>query len=147
MKTIVAGVDGSPGSEAAVEFAAREAAAHGARLRLVSAWDVPASVMAGGAVPPDVYSAFEAEAGNLLRAAAAQVTEIEPGVEVEQRAAEGHAGNMLVQESQTADLIVIGRKGHSGLTEFLLGSISHQVADHARCSVVIVPPPAGEGAA
>ena len=145
MKTIVVGVDGSTGSQAALEFAAREAAAHGAMLRLLSAWEVPASVMASGAVPPDMYSLFEGEAAKLLDAAASRAKELAPQVEVETRAVEGHAGNLLVEESRTADLIVIGRRGHSGLTELLLGSISHQVADHAGCSVVIVPPPAAGG--
>ncbi|MBD2464753.1 universal stress protein [Oscillatoria sp. FACHB-1407] len=39
-----------------------------------------------------------------------------------------------------ANLIVIGHRGHSGLTELLLGSVSHYVANHAPCSVHIVRP-------
>jgi nucleotide-binding universal stress UspA family protein len=141
MKTILVGVDGSAGSQVAVEFAAREAAAHGATLRLLSAWEVPTNVMSGGSVP-DLYASFEAEALELLGQAAARVRELEPAVVVEQKAVEGHAGNALVDEAASADLVVIGRRGRSGFTELLLGSISHQVADHARCPVVIVPPAA-----
>lgn len=37
-----------------------------------------------------------------------------------------------------ADLIVLGHRGHSGLTELLLGSISNYVVHHAPCSVHIV---------
>ena len=140
MKTIVVGVDGSPGSQVAVEFAAREAAAHGAVLRLISAWEIPTAVLAGGGgVPTEVYDNFAAEARTRLEEAAGQVRAIAPAVTVEQKVVEGHAGNMLVEEAETADLVVIGRRGHGGLTEFLLGSISHQVADHAKCAVVIVP--------
>ena len=139
MKTIVVGVDGSPGSQVAVEFAAREAAAHGATLRLISAWEIPTSVLAGGGVPTDVYDNFAAEAQKRLEEAAVQVRAIAPAVTVEKKVVEGHAGNMLVEEAETADLVVIGRRGHGALTEFLLGSISHQVADHAKCAVVIVP--------
>ena len=139
MKTIVVGVDGSPGSEVAVEFAAREAAAHGATLRLISAWEVPTSVLAGGGMPSDVYNSFAAEGQKKLDEAAERVRAIDPAVVVEQKMVEGHAGNVLVGESETADLVVIGRRGRSGLAEFLLGSISHQVADHAKCAVVIVP--------
>ncbi len=139
MKTILVGVDGSPGADKAVEFAAREAAAHGAVVRLLAAWEVPASVLSGGGVPLELYKNFEAEAQSLLTAAAARVRELEPSVQVEQRTAEGHAGNALVDATADADLVVIGRRGHGGFTELLLGSISHQVADHSKCPVVIVP--------
>jgi nucleotide-binding universal stress UspA family protein len=142
MMTIVVGVDGSPGSRGALEFAAREAAAHGGKLLLLSAWEVPAAVLSGGGVPADVYDNFEAEARKVAGEAGARARELAPAVEVETRTVEAHAGNALVDESRAADLIVIGRRGHGGLTDFLLGSISHQVADHARCPVVIVPPPA-----
>jgi nucleotide-binding universal stress UspA family protein len=140
MKTIVVGVDGSRGAQVALEFAAREAAAHGAFLRLVTAWEVPSTVLSSGGVAPDIYGSFEEEARGILTKAVARVHELEPTVPTEERTVEGHAGNALVDESASADLIVIGRRGHSGLTEFLLGSISHQVADHAKCAVVIVPP-------
>ena len=141
MKTILVGVDGSAGSQVAVEFAAREAAAHGAMVRLLSAWEVPTNVLSGGMVP-DLYGSFEAEALTLLGEAAARVRELDPAVAVEQKAVEGHAGNALVEEAENADLVVIGRRGHGGFAELLLGSISHQVADHAPCPVVIVPPAA-----
>jgi nucleotide-binding universal stress UspA family protein len=140
MDVIVVGVDGSPGSSSALEFAAREAAAHKATLRLVTAWEVPPTVLSAGGVAPDVWGDFETEAKNIARAAEARVHELEPGVITEQRVVEGHAGNALVDQSAEAGLMIIGRRGHSGLTEFLLGSISHQVADHAKCAVVIVPP-------
>lgn len=37
-----------------------------------------------------------------------------------------------------ADLIVIGRRGHSGLTEALMGSVSNHVMHHAPCAVLVV---------
>lgn len=140
MKTIIVGVDGSPGAEQAIRFAAKEAAVHGATLRLVSAWDVPPSVLASGGVGPEMYRAFEAEARGIVRDAAASAAAVEPTIAIEEATVEGHAGNVLVKEADRADLVVLGRRGHGGLTEFLLGSVSHQVADHARCPVVIVPP-------
>lgn len=144
MKTIVVGVDGSPGAEQAVRFAAREAAAHGATLRLVSAWDVPASVLASGGVGAEMYRAFEVEARGIVRDAAASAAAVEPAIVVEEATVEGHAGNVLVKEADRADLVVLGRRGHGGLSELFLGSVSHQVVDHARCPVVIVPPAAVE---
>jgi nucleotide-binding universal stress UspA family protein len=143
VKTIVVGTDGSPGSEVAVEFAAREAAAHGAALRIVSAWEVPPTVLSSGGVAPDIYKNFEDAARSIVQEAAARVASLEPAVPREERVVEGHAGNVLLSEAANADLVVIGRRGHGSLTEFLLGSISHQVADHAKCAVVLVPPREG----
>lgn len=37
-----------------------------------------------------------------------------------------------------ADLVVIGRRGHSGLTEALMGSVSNHVVHHAPCAVLVV---------
>jgi len=145
MKTIVVGVDGSPGSQVAVEFAAREAAAHGATLRIVSAWEVPPTVLSSGGAAPDLYRSFEDDARLIVSDAAAQAAALEPSVLREERVVEGHAGNALVAEAESADLVVIGRRGHGALAEFLLGSISHQVADHAKCPVVIVPPAPEDG--
>ena len=145
MKTIVVGVDGSPGSQVAVEFAAREAAAHGATLRIVSAWEEPPTVLSSGGAAPEIYQSFEDDARLIASDAAAQVAALELSVLCEERVVEGHAGNALVAEAESADLVVIGRRGHGALAELLLGSISHQVADHAKCPVVIVPPaPAGD---
>src|SRR5262249_3785948 len=52
METIVVGVDGSEGGASALEFAAGEAAFRGARLRIVSAWQVPAVAYGGHFGPP-----------------------------------------------------------------------------------------------
>ncbi len=140
MKTIVVGVDGSPSSWAAVEFGAREAAAHGATLRIVSAWEVPTTVLSSSGATSDIYLSFEDEARRIVGDAAARAKELEPTASLEGRVVEGYAGNVLIDEAQSADLVVIGRRGRGALAELLLGSVSHQVVDHAKCPVVIVPP-------
>jgi len=43
-----------------------------------------------------------------------------------------------VARTWKADLIVLGRRGHSGLNELLLGSVSNYVLHHAPCSVLTV---------
>lgn len=52
----------------------------------------------------------------------------------------GDPGTSICEIAQTwnADLIVVGRRGRSGLSEFFLGSVSNHVMHHARCSVLIV---------
>lgn len=37
-----------------------------------------------------------------------------------------------------ADLVVVGRRGHSGLTEALMGSVSNHVVHHAPCAVLVI---------
>ncbi|MFM2062894.1 MAG: hypothetical protein RLZZ507_2564 [Cyanobacteriota bacterium] len=52
----------------------------------------------------------------------------------------GSPGKIICQMAKTwnADLIVIGRRGLSGITEFLIGSVSNYVLHHAPCSVHII---------
>jgi nucleotide-binding universal stress UspA family protein len=55
----------------------------------------------------------------------------------------GEAGELLCQlaKSWGADLIVVGRRGRTGLAEALLGSVSNYVTHHAPCSVLVIQHP------
>src|SRR5262249_28267797 len=55
----------------------------------------------------------------------------------------GHAKDAILEEAENwvADLIVVGSHGYRGFKRFMLGSVSHAVATHARCSVEIVRAP------
>ncbi len=44
-------------------------------------------------------------------------------------------------KSWNADLIMLGRRGHSGLSELFLGSVSNYVLHHAPCSILTIQPP------
>jgi nucleotide-binding universal stress UspA family protein len=152
MNVIVVGVDNSDGAKAALAFAHEEARLRGATLRAVHAWQFGYGGYSG-------YAGFEggipAVGGDIheLRAAAAAALEatlrdaIRDGgdVKIEQRVVEGTAGAALVDESQDADLLVVGSRGHGGFAQLLLGSVSQQCAQHAACPVVIVrPKPSGD---
>jgi nucleotide-binding universal stress UspA family protein len=141
METIVAGVDGSDGGSAALTFAAREAGLRKARLRIVSAWEIPPAVYAGGLAPAldqETIDGFGEGAKRVVQEAIAKAKELEPSVETEGRAAEGQAADVLLQEAKEADLIVVGNRGLGGFSSLLLGSVSHQVVQHAPCPVTVV---------
>ncbi len=60
--------------------------------------------------------------------------------QVETFARVGDAADAIldVAEEQGCDLIVVGHKGMTGATRFLLGSVPNKVSHHAPCSVMIV---------
>jgi nucleotide-binding universal stress UspA family protein len=144
MGVVVVGVDGSEGAAYALEYAAKEAAAHGHRLRLVSAWEIPPAVLTSGVASKEFYEEFEKQAGKAAHEAAAGVAKSQPSVECEEVVVEGQAAKALLANAEDADLLVVGRRGRGTFREMLLGSVSRQVTVHARCPVVVVPPPAGE---
>lgn len=62
------------------------------------------------------------------------------GVTAEVELLIGEAGNKICEAARQwqADLIVVGRRGHRGLQEMLLGSVSNYVLHHATCAVLTV---------
>lgn len=141
MNVIVVGVDHSPGAKAALVFAEEEARLRGSTLRAVHAWQYGYIGYTGleGSMPVlggdirELHAAAEA-------ALDASVREALPDskVKIEQRAVQGLAAGVLVDESRDADLLVVGSRGHGGFAQLLLGSVSQQCAHHAECPVVIV---------
>jgi nucleotide-binding universal stress UspA family protein len=145
LETIVVGVDGSEGGVAALEFAAGEAAFRGARLRIVSAWDVPVAAYGAGFAPPfdpATYDAFGARAQEVADDALAAVKKLQPSLEAEAVAMQGHPADVLIENGADAKLIVVGRRGLGGFRSLLLGSVSQQVVQHAARPVVVVNQPA-----
>jgi nucleotide-binding universal stress UspA family protein len=139
MSVIVVGVDGSEYGEAALRFAAEEAALRGARLRIVCAWQVPASVVMSVGLIPDLLQSFGEEAETIVQAAVAGVGQLQPSVSCDPRVVEGHAGSVLLDEARGAALLVVGSRGRGEFAGMLLGSVSQQVVHHAPCPVTVVP--------
>jgi nucleotide-binding universal stress UspA family protein len=61
-------------------------------------------------------------------------------LKVETVVQEGDARSVIVDEARkwSADLIVMGSHGYTGLTRLLLGSVASFVVSHAPCSVEVV---------
>ncbi|NJN49231.1 MAG: universal stress protein [Alkalinema sp. RL_2_19] len=82
------------------------------------------------------WAKAEARSQDWLKALAAEATLA--GVSVTYRQQTGDPGMLLCQIAQddSVDLILVGRRGRSGLSEMLLGSVSNYVMHHAPCSVL-----------
>ncbi|MEU8764466.1 universal stress protein [Streptomyces sp. NPDC048659] len=147
-REIVAGVDGSPESLAAADWAAREAEHRGLPLRIVHAWrweplDLP--------LLQDPATQQQA-AQDVLREAESRVRERHPELQLTARIVGDTPVAALLDTALDADLLVIGSRGYGAVTGYLLGSYGQQIIAAARCPVVAVrsrdgasaEPPTGE---
>ena len=135
---IVAGIDGSPPSVAALRWAAAQAVLQKLELHIVVAWNMPN--MLGWPVPlPDDFDPSE-PAQAVLANAETLLDEDYGGLAVKSHQEEGFAGRCLVDTARGlgASLLVVGARGHGEVTGLLIGSVSEYVATHAKCPVVIV---------
>ncbi len=65
-----------------------------------------------------------------------------PGVSTECLVTNGHPADVICRmaEERAVDMVVMGSRGQSSMTRFLLGSVSYRVARHAPSPVLIVKP-------
>jgi nucleotide-binding universal stress UspA family protein len=132
---IVVGVDGSECSDRALEFAAHEAARWGALLHVVGTYEIPSN--SGWLVVP--LGPFEEAAAANVSSALARVHELEPAVVTKGEHVYGFAGNLLVEESKGASLLVVGSRGRGEVASLVLGSVSEHCVHHATsCPVTVV---------
>ena len=139
---IVVGVDGSPNSERALDWAARQAAALHVPLTVVAVHEVAKSYWGGIPVigPPDkpLLDAVQQAAEEMTQKATSRLGEAWPA-SVTVRALSGFVVKELVDASHDADMVVLGARGGSGFARLLMGSVSSEVVQHSACPVVIVP--------
>ncbi|MGZ4618527.1 MAG: universal stress protein [Frankiaceae bacterium] len=132
---ILAGYDGSAGSEHALRWAAVQARSRGGVLTVCHA------CAPGYPVPSSEVAAFDLARQNGERILAQGVrfarTLLGP-LPVRPLLASGPAARVLCEQSASADMVVVGSIGNGGLAGLLLGSVSSQVAAHARGRVVVV---------
>lgn len=134
VEQIVVGHDGSENSDRALDWALREAGAIGGELTVVVSTGRPA------AVDPSLYGSFleaiEQEADKIAGRAVGRARDA--GVAAAGVVERGDAAGVLVQASQDATVIVLGKRGRHGVRG-RLGSVSAAAAAHAACPVVVVP--------
>jgi len=137
-KQITVGYDGSGPSSAAVLWAAAEAEARGASLRIVKCYDVPYAGEAAGWLANEAYVALVETNKNELAQMQAVVSQSAPGVEILIEASPEHPSTALIDNVDPHDLVVVGASSHRGAAAVWLGSTSRYIVRHSPCPVVVV---------
>ena len=132
---IVVGVDGSPSSNAALDWAAQEAEIRGAALELIHAWNYP-NLGYGGYVA--VLEDFEKDASSILNDVVATVREAHPNLKLVSSLLQGPTAQTIMERAKEADMVVVGSRGRGGFTGLLLGSVGQQLVHHCQIPVVII---------
>jgi len=141
MGTIVVGIDGSNGSQRALEWALTEAKLRGDEILALHAWTYPTVVGTAFAtvVMPLPAAELDKEAAEFLQREIKEVTGGDESVVIRREVAQDPAASALVRASAEADMLVIGSRGFGGFRGLLLGSVGHQCVQHAVCPIVIIP--------
>ncbi|MDQ0850270.1 nucleotide-binding universal stress UspA family protein [Arthrobacter sp. B3I9] len=138
VEVIVVGVDGSEASIEALRYAHALAVPLAAKVVALACWDAPPIYDGYVAMGID---RFDVRAGEILQEAVERALGPEPAGVVETRLTQGHPRHILIEASRSADMLVLGRRGHGGFGGLLLGSVSSALVAHAHCPVLVVHSP------
>jgi nucleotide-binding universal stress UspA family protein len=139
---VIVGVDGSPASKVATDWAARDAAMRHVALTLVHVSPQPMIGMWPEPMLLDGYSAWSDKRDHEILAEARRVAERaildqEP-IAVNQSSHTGAPAPTLVDLSKDAVMIVVGCRGLGAVKRRLMGSVSMSLVQHARCPVAVI---------
>ncbi|HZC63835.1 MAG TPA: universal stress protein [Streptosporangiaceae bacterium] len=132
---ILAGYDGSPGSQEALAWAAAETRSRGSPLTVCSAWAPGYPAMPGEVTSFDLAR----RSGERTQAQGVQfVDDLMVPVEIQPLLTAGPAAAVLCEHSARAEMLVVGSRGQGGFAGLPMGSVSSQVAAHAHGRIVVV---------
>jgi nucleotide-binding universal stress UspA family protein len=77
---------------------------------------------------------------NVLKEGLKRAKSRKPNLKITGKLAEGRPGDKIIEiaEEEGFDLVVMGSRGLSGLSEVLLGSITNKVAHHSKTPLLII---------
>lgn len=136
---VVVGVDGSESAVHAARWAAREAARRKTSLRMVHVCHlVPVRHPRQLAPPVDYRLAVLDQGRHWLTEAEEAVRHAIPDLAITADLRDGITADLLIEESRTAQLVVLGSRGLGGFSSLLVGSVAIALSAHGRCPVVVV---------
>ncbi|WP_040167610.1 universal stress protein [Microbacterium gorillae] len=124
---VIVGVDGSPTSEAAVRFAAEEAARLNEKLIAIGVWTPLEFTTSPVIITSEYLDSMQELTQESVSLAVAGLRQDHPGLDVEIRVESGYPSEVLLEAGRGATLTVVGTHGRGAIARFLLGSISHEV--------------------
>ncbi|MDR3661385.1 MAG: universal stress protein [Mycobacterium sp.] len=130
---VLLGTDRSPAAQSATALAFDEASRRGVELVVVNAWtDVGAEAL------PDVdWPVLKSLEDKILAEHLAGWQREYPDVAVRRDVVFDQPARQLVEHADSAQLIVVGRRGRGGFMGMLLGSVSEAVVQSARIPVIV----------
>ncbi len=136
----IVGIDGSPDGCMALNWAVMMAEASGGVVNPVTAWHVPLPLLVGTRHRMvDVDRIGLAAEASVMATTTVDAADAPAGIIAEPSMVEGHPAPVLLAQTGTDAVVVVGRRGVSDLKHRLLGSVSQYVATHADGPVVVVP--------
>ncbi len=135
---IVVGADGSEASIKAVRWSLEQARRVGARLVVVTAFDIPWTIMVTPAYTDDDYAR---DAQEMLDRTIAEAVGGDPGVQVTTELLQMRPALALTLAARGAELLVVGGRGQGELPGIHLGSVATYCVHHAPCPVVVYRDP------
>jgi nucleotide-binding universal stress UspA family protein len=134
---IVVGVDDSPGSAAALDFAFDEARTRDAPVHAVHVWDLPTHDEPRS--PTSHRPTFQQTAERMLDARVAVWLDRYPATPATREAVRsGNPVRVLNDAATGGALIVVGRRGHGGFASLALGSVSDGLVRYAGIPIAVV---------
>lgn len=139
---VTAGVDGSPESVSAAEWAVEEARLRGVPLRLVHVAEQPLTLVVAAlaikAKDSDGTDSSDPVGDAILRETARLLRERHPDIEITTRKRSGRTPAALASEADEAGMLVLGSRGLGGVAGFLIGSVGTATIGATTRPVVLV---------
>jgi nucleotide-binding universal stress UspA family protein len=140
MSSILVGLDLSPSSRAALQWAAEQARLTGRRLFAINAVPIPPSLAPIGILGMSESAMEVSDIDVPFREAVSAVWDsVRPELGWTLEFVLDDPGPALVTRSAEAALLVVGTHEHVGLARLVSGSVSRYCLSHAKCPTVIVP--------
>lgn len=136
---ILVAFDGSDQSKKAMEFALQLTKAYSSQLEVIHVYNNPRFILGEAIVTAPAHILIDQQDySDLVLTEANQWIESIPGAKA--TLLQGSPAKAIIDyaEENNSDLIIIGSRGLGGISEFILGSVSHNVVQHSKIPVLVV---------